>query len=546
MKRHVVSRRDFMKLAGGGSALLFLSACGGAAPEPAEEAADAPAATEAPAPTSAPAPTATPVPEPAGDKVLKVHLYGDIQNLDPAFRISNNDEVVADCVMEGLVRYGPNSYDTINQVVESIQQSEDGLTVEFKLKEGVMWHKGYGELTTEDVKFSYERIADPATEAAYADDWATLDHVEVIDKYRGKIVLSEPFAPLWHTTLPVTSGNIVCKKFVEEVGQEQFATDIIGTGPYIYHEWQPKQQVTLVRNPDYHGEAPYWDEIHLIPIEDDKATEVALEAGELHFGRISTPSIERFEDHPDLQVWKKPSLRYRWIGMNVENLKLQDINVRQAIRYGIDVPSILQAAYMGQADQEFALVPPGLVGFWEDAPRYERDVEKAKSFMAKAGLETLDLKIELQDTTEYRTWAEVAQQNLKDIGINLEIIPMDSSSFWQIGAGEEGINVELFTNNYTMMPDPSWATMWFTCEQVGVWNWQRWCSEEFDELHRQGLVTADEEEREKIYIKMQQLWDEACHAVWITHGIMVYGYSPEVKPATTPNGVPQPQWFLPA
>jgi peptide/nickel transport system substrate-binding protein len=545
-----LSRRQFLKIAGGGSAFLALAAC--AAPQPTQ----APAATSAP--TQAPAPTATPVPPtatavpptatpmPAEPKILKIRLYGDIQNVDPAFRISQNDDVVANCVMDGLVRYGPNSYDLVNQLAEKIEQSEDGLTITFKLKEGVKWHRGYGELTTEDVKYSFERFIDPELAAEYKDDWATLDRVEIVDQYNGKIILKEPFAPLWKTTLPVGSGNIICKKFVEEVGLEGFATDIVGTGPYLFDTWEPKQSIVLKRNPEYYGETPVWDEIHFLPIEDDKAAEVAIEAGEVDFSRIAVASVERFEGNPDLLLIKQPSLRYRWIGMNVEHPKLQDINVRQAIRYAIDVPSILQAAYLGQAEQETTLVPPGLIGHWKDAPKYQRDVAKAKDFMSKAGLTTLDLRIDLQDTTEYRTWAEVAQQNLKEVGINLTINPMDSSSFWTIGEGDKGKEVELFTNNYSMQPDPSWATMWFTCEQIGVWNWQRWCSPEFDELHKKGLVTTDDAEREKIYIDMEKLFDAACHSVWITHGLSTYAYKPTIKPATSPHGVPQAEWFVPA
>ena len=222
-------------------------------------------------------------------------------------------------------------------------------------------------------------------------------------------------------------------------------------------------------------------------MEDDKTAEVALEAGEIDFGRVSTASIQRYESSADVKLLRKPSLRYRWIGMNVENPKLQDINVRQAIRYALDVPGMVKATYMGQADVEYALIPPGLIGYWKDAPQYERDVAKAKEYMQKAaGVDSLDLQIDIQDTTEYRSWAEIAQQNLKDIGINLTINPMDSSAYWSFGEGEKGKEVELFSGNYSMQPDPSWATMWFTCAQVGVWNWERWCNKEYDELPRQG------------------------------------------------------------
>lgn len=530
-------------------ASLLLGACGGG------QATLPPAATSAPpqaaAPTNAPAPTATskpadtPTPKPQ-PKILRVRLYGDIKNMDPAFVGSQNDWIVGNTILDGLVAYGPNSYDIVNELAESIEPSKDGLEISFKLKEGVKWQKGYGEVTAEDVKFSYERIADPELKSPYADDWSALDHVEVIDKYNGKIILKKPFAPLWHSTLPVTSGKIVCKKYVQEVGNDKFATNIIGTGPYVLADWKPKQEVVVKRNPDYYGKAPVWDEIHFIPIEDDKTAEIALEAGELDFGRIAIASVDRFEKNSSFKVLKQPSLRYSWIGMDVENPKLKDVNVRQAIRYAIDVPSILKVAYMGQAPQETTLIPPGLVGHWSDAPRFGRDVAKAKEYMAKAGLKTLDLRMDIQDTTEYRSWAEIAQQNLKDIGINLQINPMDSSSFWSIGDGDKGKAVELFAMNYSMQPDPSWAPVWFTCKQVGVWNWMRWCSKEYDDLYNQTLVTTKDDERAQLFIQMEKLWNDAAHSVWITHGVIAQAYTPNVKPATTPNGEPQVKYFEPA
>ena len=85
--------------------------------------------------------------------------------------------------------------------------------------------------------------------------------------------------------------------------------------------------------------------------------------------------------------------------------------------------------------------------------------------------------------------------------------------------------------------------MWFTCDQVGIWNAMRWCNKEYDDLHKKGMTTTDDKEREKIYIQMQQIWDQECICTWITHGIMTYGYLPKkIKPATTPNGQPQAQF----
>lgn len=537
---------------------MVLVACG-ANPTPAAQPAQ-PAATTQPvaqtAPTAAPAaatkapaaqaPTAQPAAaKPAGSKILRVRLYGDIKNMDPAFIGSQNDWVVGNTILQGLVTYAPNSYEVVNELADSMETSKDGLTITFKLKQGIQWPKGYGEVSADDVKFSYERIADPALKSPYADDWAALDHVEVLDKYSGKIILKKPFAPLWHSTLPVTSGKILPKKYLQEVGNEKFATNIIGTGPYMLVDWKPKQEVVVKRNPDYKGTPPAWDEIHFIPIEDDKTAEIALEAGELDFSRIAIASIDRFQNNPNFQLIKKPSLRYRWIGMNVENPKLKDINVRLAIRYAIDVPSIVKVAYMGQADQEYTLIPPGLVGYWKDAPHFDRDLAKAKDYMAKAGLKTLDLRMDIQDTSEYRAWAEIAQQNLKEIGINLSINPMDSSSFWSIGDGDKGKDVELYGMSFSMQPDPSWAAMWFTCNQIGVWNWQRWCSKDYDALYQKGLSSTDDKERQQIFVDMEKIWNDAAHSIWITHGVYAYAAAPAIKAAVTPHGDPQVQYFTP-
>lgn len=477
-------------------------------------------------------------------RILRVCIDTDIMNLSPGFIDSISDETVSRAVFEGLIRYTGGSAETENLLAEWIKTSEDDRVIHFKLREGVMWHKDYGELTTEDVKFSYERFLDPELAAPYADDWAALDHVEIIDDYEGKIVLKEAQATVWTTTLPLTSGVIVCKKQVEEIGNEKFSTDIVGTGPYVFDEWKPNEKVILKRNQEYWGEMPYWEEIHLIPIEETAASEIALESGEVDFGLINLGSAERFEDDPDFGVMMLPTSSFGWLGMNIENPKLQDINVRQAIRYAIDVPAILEATYLGKVEQAKSLIPSYILGHWDEAPLYERDLEKARSYLTKAGVTSLDLELAVENTMEFRTWAEIIKENLADIGINVNIQVLDSSTFWVIGDGDQGKEVEMFALIYMAAPDPSWFTMWFTSDQVGVWNWMRWSSPEFDALHKEGILTLDPEKRKSIYIEMQKLWDEAVHSVWIRHDAQIYGHSKKIVPAMFPaEGVPMLREF---
>lgn len=557
---HRLSRREFIGRASAlglsmGVISSILAACGGGAATPAATQTSTATATTAAAATettgTTPSATETPTEAaasetPSGPKILRIAIFWDMTNLDPAFRTGAIEHWIMDPILSGLVTYGPNTYEPVNDLAEKIETSKDGLVTTFKLREGVKWHNGYGEVTTEDVKFSFERMIDPNLKATYKDDWATLDHVEVIDKYNGKIIFKESFAPLWRTTLPAPSGMIVCKKQVQEVGDKEFATMPVGSGPYFFAEWKPKEKVILKKNPDYFGKTPVWDEIHFIPIEDDKTAEIALEAGELDFCRISLASLDRIQADSRFAVQRNPSDQYYWIGMNVENPKLQDINIRQAIRYAIDVPSILQAAYLGKSDQATAAIPPGFLGHWKDAPKYQRDLAKAKEYMAKAGVQSLDLKYDSLDSTEYRTWGEIAQQNLAEIGINLSVAPSDSATFWVLNEGDKGKDLELFGMRYGALSDPAWVTMWFTCDQLTGWNWMHWCNNEYDELHKKALTTLDDKEREQMYVRMQQLWDDNCNSVWIHWGTRDYAYVNGIKAAMTPHGMVQPKYFEPA
>ncbi|HXV44710.1 MAG TPA: ABC transporter substrate-binding protein, partial [Anaerolineae bacterium] len=418
-----------------------------------------------------------------------------------------------------------------------IEQSEDGLTIDFKLKEGVQFQGGYGELTAEDVKFSYERIADPATDSPYRGDWAALDHVEVTGKYTGQIILKEPFAPLWNSTLPLGSGWVLSKKAVEDMGLEAFATHPIGTGPYEFVEWTPNEKIVLKRFADYWGEPLEWDEIHFIPVVEDSAAEIALETGELDFGRIAPGSVERFEADDRFEVIQVPTIDYTWLAMNVQHPNLEDINVREAIRHAVDVPSVLEAAYDGKWTQACALIAPGQVGHWTDAPCYERDVDMAKEFLAQAGVDTLDLTLTTDEAEESKAAAEVIQANLADIGINVEIIQQDAAAYYEGGFGEKGLTERQLTYvGFVNQPDPSWATVWFTCEQVDEWNWMYWCNEEYDKLHEAALKETDQEKRAEMYIQMQQLWDEAAHTVWIGYDTLYYVVRSDLEAGILPHG----------
>ena len=157
-------------------------------------------------------------PSAAADKVLRARSYADIAVIDPAFQRSSTEGDVMNLTQRKLITYKPGtSWEWDLDAAEKIDQP-DARTINFTLKPGIKWSNGFGEMSAEDVKYSFERIADPANKSPYKGDWGTLDHVEVTGKLTGVIHLKEPFAPLWGSTLPWGSGVIVCKAAVTKAG----------------------------------------------------------------------------------------------------------------------------------------------------------------------------------------------------------------------------------------------------------------------------------------------------------------------------------------
>jgi peptide/nickel transport system substrate-binding protein len=471
---------------------------------------------------------------------LRIRSYSDLQVLDPLNRLAQPEGDIMDAIFANLIKAKPGeTWDWQLDAAEAVEQVDER-HIDFTLRKGIQFTGGFGELTAEDVKFSFERIADPKNESPYKDDWAVLDRVEVREPYAGTIVLKEPFAPLWSISLVRGSGCIMSKKALEQAGGRFTTEPPAMSGPYVLKEWQPKQKTILARNPDFYGPAPDFAEVHVFPIEDEKTAEIAFEAGELDFTTISLSSLPELQANPPAGalIVERPAMSYVWLGMNVDNPALQDIRVRQAIQKAVDVDAVLEAAYFGVAERSTGIIAPGLPGHREIAPP-ARDLEGASALLEEAGAQNLSLTLDILNKTERTSAAQVIQANLGELGIAVEIRPHDSGTFWTIGdesAGDAWKDLQLILNRFSMQPDPSFATAWFTPEQIGVWNWERFNSEEFGALHDRAIVETDPEKRHDVYVRMQELMEESGAYVFLTHELTAAIYRDHIVPGLLPDG----------
>ncbi|MBC7078611.1 MAG: ABC transporter substrate-binding protein [Synergistales bacterium] len=189
--------------------------------------------------------------------VVVARLLADIENVDPAYITAVSDQYIATNVYSGLVRYKPGTGEIEPDLAEDWDISPDGLVYTFHLRRGVKWHKGMGELTSEDVKYSFERILDPATKSLNKLYLEQVADIKTPDKYTVQIKLKEPYAPFL-AGLAYRAGWIVNKKGVEAGGKE-YGRQPVGTGPFVFSSYQPGVEVVLAANPDYFGGKPKVD-----------------------------------------------------------------------------------------------------------------------------------------------------------------------------------------------------------------------------------------------------------------------------------------------
>ncbi|MER9402273.1 ABC transporter substrate-binding protein [Mesorhizobium sp. M0615] len=479
-------------------------------------------------------------------KVLKARSAWDVTTLDPGFYTANEEVEVMACIYSKLTHFKPGSeWSWELEAAEKIEQV-DPTHIRFSLKKGIKFSGGYGELTAKDVKFSFERVIKHNSPSKA--DWGPLDRVEIEDDHTGVVVLKSPFVPIWTIALPFGVGTIVSEDAVMKAtkdGGNFGMTPPAFSGPYMLAEVKPKQYMLLTRNPDWAGAKPGFDEIRIVPIDDDKTAERAYQAGDIDFTKITLDSLTTFKENPppDTKLEERSSLRYIWLGMNVDHPKLKDINVRKAIQWATNVPQVLDAAYAGHAAVATGVIAPGIVGHREKALiSPEGDLTKAKAFLEKAGVSDLTLTIDCLNDSTHSTIAQTVQAQLSEVGIRVDVNMQDSGSFYTIGMESEGQrwkDIQLIVNDIMSLPDPHYALQWFTSEYVGIWNWERFRDTRFDELIAKAVTVDDLDERAKLYHEVQDIMEESGAYRFLTHGGAPIAYrTTRMQAATRPDGYP--------
>ncbi|MEY8827179.1 ABC transporter substrate-binding protein [Sedimentitalea sp. XS_ASV28] len=357
----------------------------------------------------------------------------DAGKLDPHVATSTPDKGLLNWMFNGLVRIKPgeSSPEFIEpDIAESWTSSDDGLTWVFKLRQDVDCHGDYGGIDAEDVVYSLNRSANPE-QSSFAKDFDAFESVEATGDYEVTIKLKNPVPSLLGMLVPYHGGNIVCRDAVEELGEDYQRTPI-GTGPFMFEEYQPQQYVKLVANPEYFRGEPKIKEIYYRYIPSDASRDLAFQSGEIDmiYGKQDQTWSERISKLPGTKIAVMKPGEMSVLHLNMTMPPLDDIRVRKAFAHAINRDAMVQFKGPDVTLPAISPVPEGNMGYTDQVPTYDYNIETAKALLAEAGYpDGVTIKAIHTTLPGMLSTMEAAQSMLRDAGINMEIETVEHATF---------------------------------------------------------------------------------------------------------------------
>lgn len=373
----------------------------------------------------------------------------EITGTDPHLQQNQTSWEMIACVYESLFMLD-DALVPQPLLVETYENS-DPTTFVFNLRQGVKFHNGR-EMTADDVLFSMNRLLDPAVSSWWGFKMGPLLPPPAVDAgtpaplppigltfaatgpYQVTATLAEPYAPFL-STLAAISAAIVPSVEVQD-GSLDLATTMLGTGPFKVVEHAADQRWVLAKHTEYWQTGlPYADELIWNVVVDEAARVAGLRSGELLIATFENPKmLDLLAAESTVTTVQQVTTNYYILFINSKTPQLADVRVRQAISAGINREQVRDVAVFGRAN----VTAPIAAGFAslavpiDQVPFFAYNPDQAKSLLAEAGMS--ELKITLLVSPELATtipMAEIIKAQLAEIGIEIEIVQRDISTFVQ-------------------------------------------------------------------------------------------------------------------
>jgi peptide/nickel transport system substrate-binding protein len=323
------------------------------------------------------------------------------------------------------------------ELAESWEMSPDARNFTFHIRKGVPWHRGYGEVTADDVAFTLQRMRDPKTGTAYSSNFRQIESVEVPDRYTVVVHLTVP-NPFFHAfaLMPRFGGYIQCKKAIEELGDEE-RHNPVGSGAFAFESYQPKQKVVLRAFAGYWGGKPAVDRLEVLYLPETAARTLAFVKGDVDM--IEGAAVPGWlnslkKQMPDLALdFGRPGATVAMF-LNMTRKPLDDLRVREAIAHAIDT-NIWLTAFGDFMQPMYGVSPVGFYGALTkaDLPAdwpFVYNPDASRKLLAEAGFPTgFQIDAFISEREEYKSNLLIIQEQLRKVGIQVNIRIVDHPSY---------------------------------------------------------------------------------------------------------------------
>lgn len=495
------------------------------------------------------------------DGSLVIGLSSDISSLDPHRSNDVYSSQVRSQIYERLIGHDLDM--NLVPMLATEWEQVDDVTWNFKLEEGVMFHEG-SELTSEDVQATFERVKDEAVAADVAFLFEMIDEVEIIDDYEFNIITEYPFAPLLNHLSHVT-GGIMSKELLdadyqyaidnaglditveeyyelrEEGGDEyQEIVDEIGidlntvtnespdgTGPLKFVSRAPGDNVVLERNEDYRVEDLAFEEVTFTVNTESGSRMAELQTGTAHvLHALSPSSVTQVETTDGMELLSVDGLGLSYMTYDIRKEPFDDPKVRQAIAYAVDRESIATHIYEDNASPAISPLAPPVWGHNPDVDTIQYDPEYAAELLSETDVaDGFTTSLWVTDNQQVVEMATLIQENLAEIGIEVNIELMDFGTLWQrTGDGEHEMMIVGWTTS-TADADYGTYSLLHTDNQGAAGNRTFISDPELDDLLERGRGESDEDLRYEIYTEAQNYLVEIAPMTNIIHAKSIIAYN---------------------
>jgi peptide/nickel transport system substrate-binding protein len=452
---------------------------------------------------------------------LVVGAIGDASRLLPILAMDSASGDITGLLFNGLLKYDER-LQIVGDLAESWTVSEDGLTLTFTLRPNVRWHDG-APVTAEDVRFTYDKLVDPAVLTPYASGYELIETVEILTPRTVRMRYREPFAPALESWMMGLIPRHLLQG--EDLNTTPRLRRPVGCGPFRFVRWRTGELIELLANPDYFEHRPHLDRYLYRIIPDQATLLLELLTGGVDLTGLTPLQERRQTDTPYLarhyRKFRYPSFGFTYLGYNLQDPRFADARVRRAFNLAIDKQAILDGVLFGLGAVATGPYPQAS---WAYNPAIEplgRDVQAAAALLTEAGWQDRDgdgilerdgkpfrfTMLTNQGNEVRRQVAELIQRQLRDIGVDAKIQIIEWSAF--VHEFIDKRRFEAILLGWSLSRDPDLYDLFHSSRTgKGEYNVVGYANPEVDRWLEAGRRTFDQGERQRIYREVHRLLAE--------------------------------------